>query len=213
MSAQLQIGAPSAMRTILDVRHAAGTLMQSLGARSRSLATTTSSVSLVPNATTFIPIAISVQVTFVTLHAGPTSITPGQWLAKRTKWRKREYRQAYMESAIEQGVAWQIRVNRERRQMSQRDLAHEIGSRQSAISRAEDTTYGRHRLETLVKIAHAFDCALQVRFVPYSTLAKDNDDLSPSALYASSYSEETAHASQAAEKLAASTQYTIGDNS
>lgn len=156
---------------------------------------------------------INVQVAFVTLHGGAASVTSGEWLAKRTKWRKPEYRHAYMESAIEQGVAWQIRVNRERRQMNQRDLAEKIGSRQSAISRAEDTTYGRHRLETLVKIAHAFDCALQVRFVPYSTLAKDSDDLSPLALYAPSYSEETAHVSKTAENPSLRAQYAIGDAS
>ncbi len=118
--------------------------------------------------------------------------TPRQWLEKRRKWRKQEYRHAYMEAAIEQGVAWQIKINREKRNLSQGELANMIGSRQSAISRVEDASYGRHRLETLTKIANAFDCALQVRFIPYSKLARDSDDLSPEALYAKSYTEEIA---------------------
>lgn len=117
-------------------------------------------------------------------------VTPQQWLAKRKKWRTCEYRQAYMEASIEQGVAWQIKLNRERRGYSQKELARRIASTQSAISRAEDPTYGRYRLETLVKVANAFDCALQIKFVPYSQLAKESDDLSPNALYAKSYSEE-----------------------
>lgn len=118
--------------------------------------------------------------------------TSREWLQKRRKWSNEEYRHNYMESAIEQGVAWQIKINREKRCLSQTDLARRIGSKQSAISRAEDTTYGRHRLETLVKIANAFDCALQIKFIPYSKLAKDSADLTPAALYAKSYEEEIA---------------------
>lgn len=113
-----------------------------------------------------------------------------QLLEQRRKWGKEEYRQAYMEAAVEQGIAWQIKINRERRNLSQSTLARLIGSQQSAISRAEDPSYGRHSLDTLVKVAHAFDCALQVKFVPYSKLARDSVDLSPATLYAPSYSEE-----------------------
>lgn len=113
-----------------------------------------------------------------------------QLLLNRRKWKKKEYRHAYMQSAIEQGIAWQIKINRERRSMSQSTLAEAIGSKQSAISRAEDPSYGRHSLDTLVKIANTFDCALQVKFVPYSKLARDSHDLSAEALYAPSYSEE-----------------------
>lgn len=111
-------------------------------------------------------------------------------LEKRSNWRDVEYRQAYMESSVEQGIAWQIRINREMRKLSQSDLAKRIGSKQSAISRAEDTTYGRHRIETLVKIANAFDCALQIKFVSYSKLAIDNSNQTPGRLYAKSYEEE-----------------------
>lgn len=121
---------------------------------------------------------------------------PHQSLLERPRWRNPDYRHAYMESSIAQGIAWQIKINREKRQLSQRALAVKVGSRQSAISRAEDATYGSHSLETLVKIANAFDCALQVRFVPYSTLARDSEDLSPEALYTESYDEEIAHAHQ-----------------
>jgi transcriptional regulator with XRE-family HTH domain len=126
----------------------------------------------------------------VTIRQHPTTTAT---LEKRPRWRNQEYRQAYMEAAIEQGVAWQIKINRERRQLSQKALAQRIGTRQSAISRAEDPEYGRHRLETLAKIANAFDCALQVRFIPYSVLAMDSDDLSPDALYAPSFEEECSH--------------------
>ena len=113
-----------------------------------------------------------------------------QCLEKRKKWSNREYRHAYMDAAVEQGVAWQIKINREYRNLTQKQLAKNIGSKQPCISRAEDPSYGRHNLDTLTKIAHAFDCALQVKFIPYSQLAKDSNDLSPAALYAKSYTEE-----------------------
>lgn len=132
---------------------------------------------------------LSVSVSLIIDHPASTADS----LAKRPRWKNQEYRQAYMEAAIEQGIAWQIKVNRERRQWSQKDLARLIDTRQSAISRAEDPEYGRHRIETLTKIANAFDCALQVRFVPYSSLARDSADLSQDTLYAPSFDEECHH--------------------
>jgi transcriptional regulator with XRE-family HTH domain len=95
-----------------------------------------------------------------------------------------------MEAAVEQGIAWQIRVNRTQRGMSQADLGGKIGSTQSAISTAEDPCSGKPSLDTLIQIAQVFDCALQVRFIPYSRLAMESEDLSPEALYAAAYDEE-----------------------
>lgn len=128
--------------------------------------------------------------TIVVIDGGKFGLTSVQWLEKKTKWRDIEYRQAYMEAANEQGIAWQIRVNRERRGWSQTRLAKAIDSKQSAISRAENPAYGKHSIETLIRVANAFDCALQVKFVPYSTLAKDRNDLSAEALYSKGYEEE-----------------------
>lgn len=76
------------------------------------------------------------------------------------------------------------------RKMSQQDLADQIGTLQSSISRMEDPDYGRHSLDTLVKVANAFDCALLVKLIPYSVLAQESEDLSPAALYAAPYSVE-----------------------
>lgn len=115
-------------------------------------------------------------------------------LSRRPKWSDREYREAYMEAAIEQGVAWQIRINRLNRRLSQAELARAIGTQQSAISRLEDPEYGRHNLDTLVHIAKAFDCALLVKFVPYSILAADSENLSEDDQYAIPYSQEIGEA-------------------
>jgi len=111
-------------------------------------------------------------------------------LSSKPEWSDPEYRQAYAEAAIEQGIAWQIRANREARGLSQTELAEKIDTRQSAISRLEDPEHGSHTIPTLLKLAHAFDCALSVRFIPYSQLAWESTHLSPADLYAMPYSKE-----------------------
>ncbi len=118
-----------------------------------------------------------------------TQVTSSPLLG-RTEWLDDDYREAYMEAAIEQGVAWQIKLNRTARGMSQEALARAIGTQQSAVSRMEDPSYGAHSLETLVQVARAFDCALLVKFCSYSQLAHESENLSAAAQYASPFSEE-----------------------
>lgn len=65
-----------------------------------------------------------------------------------------------------------------------------MGKHQSAISRLEDVTYGAYSLETLLELANAFDCALQVRFVSFSHLALQSQKLSSEHLVAVPFSEE-----------------------
>jgi len=95
-----------------------------------------------------------------------------------------------MEATVEQDIAWQIKINRVRRGMDQKTLAKAVGTRQSAISRLEDPEYGRASIPTLVKVAHAFGCALQVRLIPYSELARATQDTREDALYAASFEQE-----------------------
>jgi len=88
-------------------------------------------------------------------------------------WIDNEFRHAYMEATVHQDIAWQIKINRENREITQAELAKIIGTRQSAISRIEDSEYEGRTIPTLIKIAHAFGCALRVKLIPYSTLAKE----------------------------------------
>lgn len=111
-------------------------------------------------------------------------------LATKTQWSDKEYREAYVEAAIDQGIAWQIKINRKFRHMSQIALAKAINTQQSAISRMEDPEYGAHSLDTLKQVAHAFDCALLVKFVPFSELARESENLSETDQYAAPYTLE-----------------------
>jgi transcriptional regulator with XRE-family HTH domain len=127
----------------------------------------------------------------ITIEVKDYSKTPIQSiLNKKPKWKNKEYRDAYLEASIEQGVAWQIRINRRLRGITQLELAKAIGTKQSAISRLEDPTYGAHSLETLIEIAKKFDCALSVKFVSFSQLSYESERLTEADLYAATFAEE-----------------------
>ena len=95
-----------------------------------------------------------------------------------------------MEATVEQDIAWQISLNRKARNLSQAELAKRCRTKQSAIARIEDPTYGKHSLAVLVKVAHAFECALRVKLIPYSELAEEVQDTSPESLIVASFSDE-----------------------
>jgi len=86
--------------------------------------------------------------------------------------------------------------------MSQADLARKIGSRQSAVARLEDPTYGRQSLAVLHKVAKVFDVATWVEFVPFSTYLRRTSDLSPRALTPKSYREEFGESGEPLPSLA-----------
>ena len=111
-------------------------------------------------------------------------------LESRPKWADKEYREGYVDAAIEQGAAWQIRANRKARGWTQEQLAQKLGTQQSAISRLEDPQYGKHSLDTLVAVSHVFDCALSVKFIPFSILAAESADLSEESMVVKSYQQE-----------------------
>jgi ribosome-binding protein aMBF1 (putative translation factor) len=95
----------------------------------------------------------------------------------------RENRQAYMVASVEQDIAWQVRINRERRGWTQTQLAQKIGTKQSAIARIEDPTYGKVSLVTLTKLADVFDCALMLRLVDFEKFANETEDLREDSLF------------------------------
>jgi transcriptional regulator with XRE-family HTH domain len=92
---------------------------------------------------------------------------------------EKEFRDAYVESQINNALAFQIRAMRKDRGLTQGELAKLTETKQSAISRMENPDYGQFNLETLKNLASAFDVALMVRFVPFSELATRAAKLSP----------------------------------
>jgi transcriptional regulator with XRE-family HTH domain len=90
--------------------------------------------------------------------------------ALRSELRDPEYSEGYAESFLNSYIATQIKVLREQRKMKQADLAQEIGTTQTAISRIEDINYSSWNIKTLKRLARAFRVRLSVSFEPYGTL-------------------------------------------
>ena len=107
-----------------------------------------------------------------------------------SKLKDKEYRQAFVEAYINNGIPFQIRTMRNTREMKQEDLGRLAGMKQEAICRLENPNYGSFTLKTLKDLASAFDVALMVKFVPFSELAKWDLNLSATSLDVPSYDED-----------------------
>jgi transcriptional regulator with XRE-family HTH domain len=101
-----------------------------------------------------------------------------------------------MNEAINQGIAWQIRINREGRGLSQEQLAEQLRMQPSLVAGLENPDTSAHCLETLKNVARAFDCALLLKLVPFSVLAAEHDHLSPNDQFAASFTEEVSGSRQ-----------------
>lgn len=126
------------------------------------------------------------------------SVTSGRRKILVGKLQDKEYRDAYVRATITHGIAHQIRVNREQRNLSQQSLAEKCGGKttQVVISRLEDPAYGRFTLNSVLKVASALDVAVLVRLVPYSKFLLETADKSVLGLYAKSFVEENLNAKQ-----------------
>jgi transcriptional regulator with XRE-family HTH domain len=100
------------------------------------------------------------------------------------------YRDAYVAEHIKTSVPLQIRHLREKHALTQAQLADKAKTTQTVIARLEDPNYGNLTLNSLLKIASAFDIGLLVKFVPFSQLVLELQDLSPKALSVKSFLEE-----------------------
>lgn len=104
----------------------------------------------------------------------------------------KEYRDAFVEANIRNGIAFQIRALRKRQGLSQRDLGEKMGKQQNVISRLEDPDYGKLTLQTLLTLARTFDVGLIVRFVSYGQLIASLGDVSDERLAVPNFEEEAA---------------------
>jgi transcriptional regulator with XRE-family HTH domain len=84
-----------------------------------------------------------------------------------------EYRYAYAEDYLNTHIALQIKVLREQRQMTQKDLANKIGTWQAGISRLENINYSSWKTKTLKKVARALGVRLRISFETFGTLLNE----------------------------------------
>lgn len=101
-------------------------------------------------------------------------------------------KEAYVEAELVNGLAHQIRILREQRGWTQKELARRLSTTQNTISRLEDPAYGRYTFRTLLGLSKAFDVALFVRYLPFSKFMEATRDTRPERFEAASYEEEAA---------------------
>src|SRR5689334_22482876 len=82
----------------------------------------------------------------------------------------KRYSEEYVAAEIATTIPFQIRAMRKERGWTQADLAVKAGTHQETISSFENSDGAPPKIETLCRIAAAFDVGLIVRFAPFSEL-------------------------------------------
>jgi transcriptional regulator with XRE-family HTH domain len=96
------------------------------------------------------------------------------------KLRDPEYRKAFVASQINIGIPFQIRAMLKNRPgWTQATIANRAQMLQPRISGLMTPGKTRPNIDTLRRIAEAFDCGLVVRFAPFSEMAKWSDEFDP----------------------------------
>lgn len=95
----------------------------------------------------------------------------------------KKFRDAYVAEQIRNGIPFQIRALRMERGWTQAELGKRSDKKQHGISRLENPNLGDElSIKSLLDIASAFDVALLIKFVPFSKLLKECEDVSPRGL-------------------------------
>ena len=115
------------------------------------------------------------------------SLLSKKTLAKKLLQSKR-FREAYVFEHIKRHIPFQIRTMRTERDWSQAKAGEAIGKPQNVISRLESPAYNKLTLQTLLDVARGFDVGLVIKFVPFSRLVQEYEDVSFDALSAPSVS-------------------------
>jgi len=108
------------------------------------------------------------------------------------KLRDPEYRKAFVASQINIGIPFQIRAMlRNRPGWTQDAVARRAQMLQPRISGLMTPGKTRPNIETLRRLAEAFDCGLIVRFAPFSELARWSEEFDPESFSVPSFDEDS----------------------
>lgn len=111
-------------------------------------------------------------------------------MTKVRKLKDKAYREAYIGSQVFTTIPYQVRALRKRRKLDQKALAAKAGMKQSRISAIENPSGNKLNLETLIRLAVAFDVGLVVRFAPFSELLKIQADFQPDSFDVPTFQDE-----------------------
>ena len=119
------------------------------------------------------------------------------------KLRDAEYRKAFVASQINIGIPFQIRAMLKNRPgWTQETIAQRAQMLQPRISGLMTPGKTRPNIETLRRIAEAFDCGLLVRFAAFSELAKWSEEFDPESFSVPSFDDDTGFIERKPQQIA-----------
>jgi len=111
------------------------------------------------------------------------------------------YRHAYVDEYLNLSIATQIKVLREQRKWGQNDLAEKVGMKQPRISVMENVNYSSWSINTLRKLAKAFNLTLRVSFESFGSRVNDIAQFSRETLMRSSFEDDPVFAEKEEEAV------------
>jgi len=112
-------------------------------------------------------------------------------LSRAEKLNNKDYRKAFVASHINVNIPYQIRALRKQRGWGQQELAYKANMKQAAISRLEKPGNGKTNLDTMIRLANAFDVALIVKFAPYKEVINWSEQFYPDKFQVKSYEQDS----------------------
>lgn len=108
----------------------------------------------------------------------------------RNEFQNEEYRHSYAEECVNTMIATQIKILREEREMTQSVLAQKAGMAQPRLSVMENADYSNWSINTLKRLARAFDVAVSVKFETFSNVVMDFEEMCREALSRPSFKDD-----------------------
>lgn len=108
----------------------------------------------------------------------------------RREFLDKETRTIYADESLNTYIATQLKVLREQRGWTQAELARHAGMAQPRIALLEDVNYSSWSVNTLRKLAAAFDLRLSVKFDTFSSLLPEIEGLSRNTLERDSFGDD-----------------------
>jgi transcriptional regulator with XRE-family HTH domain len=108
----------------------------------------------------------------------------------RSEFQNEDYRHSYAEECVNTMIATQIKVLREERTLTQSSLAQKAEMAQPRLSVMESADYSNWSVNTLKRLARAFDLALSVKFEAFSEVILDFEEMSKDTLSRPSFKDD-----------------------